>query len=104
MNVEKPSGNVRFANGSNGQEGFVQIKKNKEWGVICYGNPFIINLVCQELGFQSAKSMKYGLRDGKLKSIVYSILSFLLDSAKVSLLFLYVSVCLINILSTINTC
>ena len=81
MNVEKSSGNVRFVNGSNSQEGFVQVKKSKEWGVICYSNHFVMNLVCQELGFQSAKSVIYSTLDGKLTSIVYSILAFLLYSA-----------------------
>ncbi len=73
MNAEKPSGNVRLANGSNSLEGFIQIKKNNEWGVLCYASGFVPNLVCQELGYQGGGTVvRFG---GELKRIEFFSLS-----------------------------
>ncbi|XP_028407122.1 antigen WC1.1-like [Dendronephthya gigantea] len=55
----KPPASVRLINGSNPREGFIQLKKNDgAWGNICYMNIFVRNLVCQELGFQSASILR----------------------------------------------
>jgi hypothetical protein len=63
MSGETPSGNIRLVNGSNDQEGFIQIRttsqNNYKWGMICNTNQIITTLVCQELGFQSGRFVQY---------------------------------------------
>jgi hypothetical protein len=63
MSGESPSGNIRLVNGSNDQEGFIQIRttsqNNYKWGMICNTNQIITTLVCQELGFQSGRFVQY---------------------------------------------
>ena len=73
MNAEEPSGSVRLVNGSKSLEGFIQIKKNNEWGVVCYANAFVSNLVCQELGYQGGTFVRFD--DGELKRIEFFSLS-----------------------------
>lgn len=53
MKAEKPSGKVRIVNGSDGQDGMIEVSVNGVWGIVCYANWFAANLVCQELGYES---------------------------------------------------
>jgi hypothetical protein len=63
MGTKNPSENIRIINGSNAREGFVKVKRDKDWGLICYVNQFIVTLICHEFGFQSGRFLRY--EDGK---------------------------------------
>lgn len=68
MAAEKPSGKVRVANGSDDRDGMIEVLVDGVWGIVCYANRFIANLVCQELGYESGIILKSRSTYSKLYS------------------------------------
>lgn len=60
--------NVRLVNGSS-SVGFVQVKKDGEWGILCNINAYSSTLACQELGFQSGVFVRFERYTGMFKHI-----------------------------------
>lgn len=58
MIAEKPSGKVRIRNGSGDGNGMIEVSVDGVWGIVCYANRFVANLVCQELGYESGTILK----------------------------------------------
>ena len=76
---------MRLAVGSSSNEGIVEVYYNGRWGSVCYygWDELDANIVCKQLGFESAELAYFGTRpkaDILLDNIICSINDTLLAS------------------------